>query len=135
MRMDRHEWLMQMAHLTARRATCTRAQVGAVLTLNGHILSVGYNGAPSGVEHCWHDVCENSPCTVSVHAEANAIAFAAKHGTPTDGATMYVTLAPCVPCAQLTIAAGIVRVVYDENYRSSAGLDLLRSARVEVQYR
>lgn len=133
--MDRHSWLMEMAHLTARRSTCTRAQVGAVLALDGHILTVGYNGAPAGVEHCWHDVGDTIGCQVSVHAEANAIAFAARHGTPTDGATMYVTLAPCVACAQLTIAAGIVRVVYDENYRSSAGLDLLRSARVEVQYR
>src|SRR5688500_12131146 len=73
-----------------------------------------------------------TPCSVAVHAEANAVAFAAKHGIATNGASLYTTVAPCLPCAQLVINAGIVSVMYLNGYRGRSGIDLLGSAGVAV---
>lgn len=83
---------------------------------------------PAHDENCG----ETTPCTVSVHAEANAIAFAAKYGVPTNNAVLYTTVAPCLPCAQLVINAGIARVVYVNEHRDNAGVMLLRAATVSV---
>jgi dCMP deaminase len=118
----------------AQRGTCGRAAVGVVITVGGRIITTGYNGAPSGMSHCPDtDEHQTGPsCQHAVHAEANAIAFAARHGTPTDGATLYTTLTPCVPCAQLIINAGIVRVVAHTPYRVMDGWDLLYDAGIEL---
>lgn len=131
-RPDIDETLMAIAALWAQRGTCNRAAVGAVVTLNGRIITTGYNGAPAGMPHCDHDETFVPPCTNAVHAEANALAFAAKHGTPTDGATLYTTLTPCVPCAQLIINAGIKRVVAHSPYRVMDGWNLLYDAGIEL---
>lgn len=147
MRPSMHETLRDIAQLMARRSTCSRAQVGAVIARDGRIISTGYNGAPAGLPHCDHtcecdasegynfgqhrDFCPTvQPCTISVHAEANAIAFAAREGLATRGATMFTTLSPCVPCAQLIINAGIVKVLFAEWYRNNAGVRLLEDAGV-----
>lgn len=142
-----HQTLMEVAKVMSQRSTCSRAQVGAVIARDTRIVESGYNGSPAGLEHCNHactcpdywDDSEHSveckslePCELSTHAEANAIAVAAKHGTRTDGTTMYVTLSPCINCAKLIINAGIAAVVYDRIYRETSGLDLLKLAKVET---
>src|SRR5687767_4618485 len=106
--------LMNVAREMARRGTCSRQRVGAVVARDGRILTSGYNGSPRGMLHCVHPPGETShvrgvdapTCTLAVHAEANAVAFAARHGIALDGATLYTTLSPCVPCAQLVVNAG-----------------------------
>jgi dCMP deaminase len=133
-RPDIDETLMAIAALWAQRGTCSRAAVGVVVALEGRIITTGYNGAPSGMPHCVHPTdamisgSSEVGCTSAVHAEANALAFAAKNGTPTNGATLYTTLTPCVPCAQLIINAGIVRVVAHTPYRVMDGWNLLYDA-------
>jgi dCMP deaminase len=149
-RMSRDTLLNSVAQTFALRSTCTRAAVGAVISREGRILSTGYNGAPKGMDHCTHECncgkftavmakgqhaygCPTeSPCVVAVHAEANAIAFAAKFGVPTDLTELHTTMAPCYVCAQLIINAGIIRVMYVRPYRDMSGVDLLHSANVEV---
>jgi len=83
--------------------------------------------------HHWADCRMKQPCKFSVHAEANAIAFAAKHGVATDGATLYTTMAPCLECAKLIVNAGIVRVVAASQYRDDSGTRLLHSLGVDVR--
>ena len=148
-RPSEHEVCMDYARNAARRATCSRLQVGAVLIVEGHPLSSGYNGVPSKLPHCDHicDCCDGplepdyhepgcaaGPCRLSVHAEANAIAFAARRGFSTQGAHMYVTHMPCLDCAKLIINAGITLVIYGEPYRDRSGIELLHKAGVGVQF-
>lgn len=124
------EMLLRVAQVIATRATCSRLSVGAVLAIEGRILSTGYNGAPAGMNHCLHTNDES--CKTAVHAEANAIAFAAKHGVSTRGSTLYTTHSPCLTCSHLIINAGVTRVVYELVYRDSGPLELLGSAGVLV---
>jgi dCMP deaminase len=134
--------LLNIAQVMSHRGTCARAQVGAVFALEGRVLSTGYNGAPAGLAHCVHvsepldatvDRTNDPGCVLAVHAEANAVAFAAKHGVSLAGATLYTTLSPCLACAQLLINVGVKRVVADLAYRRVDGLELLRSAAVVVE--
>lgn len=145
-RPSRHQVLMANAHAFSLLSTCSRRGNGAIITLEGRILSTGYNGAPSGMPHCDHEcICHhpdgNAPgfphypncpaipgCNVAVHAEANAIAFAAKHGVATAGTTIYCTTMPCLNCARLIVNSGIERVLYLHSYRLTDGLDLLMAA-------
>jgi dCMP deaminase len=108
-------------------STCDRNHVGVVISIDGRIVSTGYNGAPPGMPHCNHAVGSNPTmgCRESTHAEANAIAFAARNGVSVLGGTVHTTLSPCYACAQLILSAGLVRVVYDRPYRDLAGLELL----------
>lgn len=137
MRIGRDDMLMEMARLLAKRSTCTRRRVGALAAIEGRVLATGYNGAPSGQPHCIdRGYCvtgEDGGCRDSVHAEANLVAFAAKHGIALRGATVYTTCAPCIDCAKLLINAGIARVVYDESYRDPRGLELLKSSGIMVK--
>jgi len=134
-RPNRTEWLMRMTAVVSMRGTCERAQVGAIIAREGRVISTGYVGSPSGLAHCSEVGCEigsDSGCIRTVHAEANAIAFAAKAGTSTDGAELYCTHLPCLQCSKLIINAGIRRIVYDLPYRDRSGFQLLESAGVEV---
>ncbi|MHA1806805.1 MAG: deoxycytidylate deaminase, partial [Candidatus Thorarchaeota archaeon] len=116
-RFSRDELLGNIAKLVARRSTCLRSSVGALLAREGRIISMGYNGAPAGMRHCEPETCgPGEQCTRTVHAEANAIAFAAKTGIETNGSTLYTTHSPCNDCAKLLINAGICRVIYWEAY-------------------
>jgi dCMP deaminase len=147
--------LMAVAYNFEDRSTCDRNHVGAVISRQGRIIGTGYNGAPAGMEHCVHAVTISgsgqgwskprvSPvpvlntagldrgCRTAIHAEANAIAYSARHGVSIEGATIYTTLSPCYACSQIMIAAGLVRVVYDRSYRDPAGIDLLRRAGLQV---
>lgn len=149
-RVSRDEMLMDIAQVVASRSTCSRLLVGAVIARNGRVLSTGYNGAPSGMPHCDHTCitpkgcemwpgvghepqCPAGPCNNTIHAEANAILFAARHGVATENAEMYVTHAPCLICARLIINAGIMGVMYSVDYRDMAGHDLLMAAAIPIQ--
>jgi dCMP deaminase len=148
--------LMQTAVAFAERSTCERAHVRAVIAVEGRIISTGYNGAPAGMPHCNHvrthgvsgydhsdlepcplgdpdcDGVERTTCPTAVHAEANAIAFAARHGVQLQGATVYTTHSPCVPCAQLIINAGIKEVNYLHDYRITDGRVLLSAVGIDT---
>jgi dCMP deaminase len=136
MRPTRDQMLMDMAVVVASRGTCSRARVGAILARDARSFSMGYNGAPSGMPHCNHTLDEPSGngCPTSVHAEANAIVWAAREGVATDGSEMYTTHMPCLICARLIINAGIIRVVWSVDYRDHAGHDLLMTAGIELTH-
>jgi dCMP deaminase len=137
MRLPLEDVLMMSAELWAQRGTCNRLYTGAVIAREGRILSTGYNGVPSGLPHCNHNnpdsTSEGDACTRAVHAEANAIAFAARQGIAIGGSTMYATHQPCSSCAQIIINSGIEEVWYKEPYRKRDGVDLLHSAGVVVR--
>lgn len=122
---------LRMARIWAENSYCTRRQVGALIVKHKMIISDGYNGTPSG----FPNICEGADGLTYpyvLHAEANAITKIARSGNNSDGATLYVTDAPCIECAKLIIQAGIVRVVYARSYRLTDGIDLLRRAGIEV---
>jgi dCMP deaminase len=121
-----------MATVVGSRSTCNRRRVGALLVRDRRIISLGYNGNPSKMPHCDHHY-EEEVCTTAVHAEANTIAFAAKHGISTWGAILYSTDVPCLDCAKLIINAGIGRVIYFREYRNDHGKDLLKILNIEVK--
>jgi dCMP deaminase len=134
------EYFMEIATTVARRTTCLRNQVGAVLVRDKRILSTGYNGAPAGLPHCddvgclresvesgtRHELCR------AVHAEQNAIIQAALHGVSTEGATLYCTHQPCILCAKMMINAKIERVVYRQSYPDNKALMFLEQAGTDV---
>jgi len=123
---------LEMSQLWAKNSYCKRRQVGALLVKDRMIISDGYNGTPSGFENNCED--ENGVTKPYVlHAEANAITKVAKSGNNSLGATLYVTASPCLECAKLIIQAGIKRVVYNDEYRLTDGVDLLRRAGIEVE--
>lgn len=133
-RPSREQVLMEVAQLIARRSTCQRRHVGAILTLDSRIISMGYAGAPAGARHCGFDVCDvNLPCTRTIHAEANAIAFAARHGVPTDGSELYSTASPCIDCAKLIISAGVRHVFYLEEYRDLSPVLIMVDSGIRVE--
>jgi dCMP deaminase len=149
---------MAIASLIGALGTCDRKQVGAVIVRDGRCISWGYNGAPPGMPHChdkgrYHHLTfsdladwdrtferwateearlrvEKEGCRNATHAEANAIAAAAKQGISTDEAGLYVTVSPCEVCARLIIAAGIVVVYYLEAYRKDDGCQILQKASI-----
>lgn len=132
------EYFMQVARVSAYRATCDRKHVGAVVARDNHILSTGYNGSPPGHPHCddvghdLHVVDGRESCFRTTHAEVNAISVAARFGVCLDGATLYVTMKPCVQCAKAVVTAGIKRVVYDEDYGGVAGVEVLLASGCQV---
>ena len=120
---DKH--YLEMAAIWAKNSYCKRRQVGALLVKDKMIISDGFNGTPAGFENQCED--ENDVTKPYVlHAEANAITKVAKSGNSSEGATLYITTAPCIECAKLIIQSGIKRVVYAEEYRKSEGIELLK---------
>ena len=105
-------------------------QVGALIVKDKMIISDGYNGTPSGFENVCEDA-EGKTKPYVLHAEANAITKVAKSANNCDGATLYITAAPCLECSKLIIQAGIKRVVFSDSYRSNEGLDLLGRVGIE----
>lgn len=142
---------MKIALAWSEQSTCSRMSVGCVIALDGRTLSSGFNGAPRGMPHCSHECdceaiifpdghiehheeCFSGPFgCVAVHAEANAIAFAARHGIALLGSTLYTTLTPCVKCAQLIVNAGVSHVVWRTLYRDCAGLDLVVASGISTR--
>lgn len=127
-RLSRDQMLMEMAIIASKRSTCARKHVGAIIAIDGRPISVGYAGAPTGLPHCLDHGCIAGPdggCIRTQHAEANAIAFAARKGIATEKAALYTTVSPCLACAKLIINAGIDEVWFLELYRKTEGIQLL----------
>ena len=125
------ERYLRMAHIWAENSYCERRKVGAIIVKDKMIISDGYNGTPEGFEN----ICEEENNTTKpyvLHAEANAITKVAKSHNSSDGSTLYVTTSPCMECSKLIIQAGIKRVVFDEKYRITDGLDILERAGIEL---
>ncbi len=127
---DKH--YLEMAAIWSKNSYCQRRQVGALIVKDKMIISDGFNGTPSGFENECEDENYKTKSYV-LHAEANAITKVAKSGNNSCGATLYVTTSPCIECAKLIIQAGIIRVVYLNEYHNTDGLDLLRRASVDVE--
>lgn len=128
------KYFMDIALEVAKRSTCERAQVGAVIVKEKRILTTGYNGSPRGLPHCYEVGClmDNGHCVRTLHAEQNAIIQAALHGVITEGATIYVTHQPCFLCAKMIINAGLVRIVYDNEYPDDRSREFLEQAGVKL---
>ena len=143
MRASWDQYFMEIAEIVKTRSTCLRRQVGAVIVKDNRIITTGYNGAPSGTHHCTDvGTCQRIELNVpsgerhelcrALHAEQNAIIQAANIGVSTEGATLYVTLQPCVICAKMSIHAGIKKIVYKGAYPDPLSLDMLSEAGVEL---
>ena len=122
---------LKMAREWGNLSYCERRKVGALIVKDRMIISDGYNGTPTGMENICEDE-ENYTKWYVLHAEANAIMKVASSTQSCSGATPYVTLSPCKDCSKLIYQAGIVRVVYIDQYKDSTGIDFLKDAGVEV---
>lgn len=136
------EYFMEIAYVVAKRSTCLRRQIGALIVKDHRILTTGYNGAPSGLRHCLeigcirdqqgiqsgtrHELCR------ALHSEMNAIIQAAQHGVSTQGGTLYCTHQPCSVCSRMIINAGITRIVYTGDYPDDFAMSLLEEAGIEI---
>lgn len=134
MRPSRHQTFMDVAHVFAKRSTCARLNVGAVIVAQKRIISVGYNGPEAGAPHCALNACPGARgCTDSLHAERNAIDFAfGADACPWQHATMYTTHSPCPDCARRIVAAGLERVFYQLEFRLPEGIEFLIGHKVDV---
>lgn len=135
-RLARTELYMRVAELFAQRSSCLRGNVGAVIVRENRIISCGYNGAPAGMPQCDEVGCDElvgaEGCIRTIHAETNAIVWAARSGVPTLDCEMYSTHSPCGSCARLIIASGISKFYYRNDYRL-ARLDLLDKACILIE--
>ncbi len=136
---------MDLATSLALRSHCVKAQVGAVLTKDSRVISLGYNGPPAGTHNCdeqWPvEGCprdSKGSCSLALHAEQNAILYASKNNVEISGSTLYVTLSPCISCARVIFTTGIKRVIYLNSYadykglKSDEGVDFLLKFGVDV---
>ena len=134
---------MDITRLVAKRSTCLRRKVGAIFVKDKKILATGYNGAPSGLEHCLDIGClrqkkgipsgERHELCRGLHGEQNAIIQAAYHGVEIRGATLYCTNHPCIICSKMLINAGIERIVYEKGYADVLGKKMLDESGIEVE--
>lgn len=137
------EYFLELAALVSRRRTCLRRSVGAVLVRDKKILATGYNGAPSGLEHCLDIGCLREKLKIpsgqrhelcrGLHAEQNVILQAALHGISTKGSTLYITNQPCVICAKMLINAGIKEIVTGGEYPDKMAREFLREAGIKIR--
>lgn len=143
--MNRPDWdqyFMEMAKLAAKRASCLRRKVGAVLVKDKKVLATGYNGAPKDIVHCdltgclrekleiasgqRHEICRG------VHAEQNLVAQAALHGVKTEKSTVYCTHQPCIICTKILINAGVEKIYYQNSYSDKFAEKLLQESEIEL---
>lgn len=122
---------LRMARIWAENSYCIRRKVGALLVKGQMIISDGFNGTPAGFENVCEDDISGLTKPYVLHAEANAITKVARSNNSSDGSTLYITASPCLECAKLIIQAGIRRVVFNELYRITDGIDLLVRAGIE----
>lgn len=137
------EYFMEIAQVVAKRSTCLRRHVGAVIVKNKQILASGYNGTPMGLPHCEETGCMREQLKVpsgkchelcrGVHAEQNAITQAAYHGVSVKGGTIYCTHQPCVICTKMLINAGISRVVYDNPYPDELAQEMMGESQMQIE--
>ena len=139
---DRISWtdyFMNIAYMVAERSTCLRRKVGAVAVKDKHILATGYNGVPSGIEHCMNVGCLRAQLNIpsgeicrAIHAEQNIIIQCAIHGINLEGADIYCTTQPCFICTKMLINCGIKRIYIVESYPDELALAMLKEAGVEL---
>ena len=137
------EYFMEIVYLIAKRSTCLRRKVGAVIVKDNRILATGYNGVPSGIAHCdasggclreklkvpsgeRHELCRG------LHAEQNAIIQAAYHGSSIRGSVLYCTTMPCIVCAKMIINSGIKKVFFTESYNDLMAKEMLLEANIQM---
>jgi dCMP deaminase len=135
-------YFMDITRLVSKRSTCRRRAVGAILVKDKRILSTGYNGAPSGIQHCLDIGCLREDMNVAsgerhelcrgIHAEQNAIIQAALHGVSIRGATLFCTNLPCSICAKMIINAGIIKIYYESGYADRLSDEMFNEAGIEV---
>ena len=136
------KYFMDITCLVARRSTCTRRAVGAIIVKDRRVLATGYNGAPSQVRHCAEVGCLRKQLNVpsgerhelcrGIHAEQNAIIQAAYHGASIKGGTLFCTNLPCSICAKMIINAGIQQIIYQSGYADTISQEMLAEAQVEL---
>lgn len=137
------EYFMSITELVARRSTCTRRKVGAILVRDKRIIATGYNGAPSGIKHCREVGClreqqgvpsgERHELCRGLHAEQNAIIQAALHGTSIDGTNLFCTNMPCSICSKMLINARIKKIYFREGYADSLATTMLEEAGIPFE--
>jgi len=137
------EYFMRIAHEVARRSTCLRRQVGAILVRDKRILATGYNGAPRGLKHCEEVGCirtsqkvpsgERHELCRGLHAEMNAFLQAASYGISVEGSTLYTTTHPCSLCVKMLINVGVTRVVSASDYDDELAKEMLAEAGVQTE--
>ncbi|MBE0478335.1 cytidine/deoxycytidylate deaminase family protein [Candidatus Aerophobetes bacterium] len=142
MRPSWDDYFMQIAHLVAKRSTCLRRRVGAVIVRNKRILCTGYNGAPRGMTHCSEMGCLREKLNIpsgqrhevcrGLHAEQNAIIQAALYGISIKNSVLYCTHQPCMSCSKMIINAGIKKITFQGDYPDTLAQDILREAQVEL---
>ena len=138
-RPPREELYLAICQLLRTQSTCNRGQVGALLVADKRIIATGYNGSFPGDDHCLVVGCDVDPdnpsggCRRAIHAEANVLAYAARHSGGALGATLYSTHGPCLKCAQLIVAAGVASVIYQVPYRLLDGVELLDRASIPAR--
>ena len=136
------EYFMTIAEMVAKRSTCLRRHVGAILVKEKRILATGYNGAPAGLKHCEEVGCIRQNASIpsgerhelcrGLHAEQNAIIQAAYHGISIAGSTLYCTNKPCVICSKMLINAGIVKIIYEKGYDDPLADQMITEAGIEI---
>ena len=137
------EYFMKIALLVATRSTCTRRHVGAVIVIDNHILSTGYNGPPKGAKHCDETGCIREQLNIprgerhelcrGLHAEQNAIIQAAVFGVSIKGGTIYTTNFPCSVCAKMIVNAELKELVYLEDYPDELSREILKESNIKVR--
>ncbi|MBC8434468.1 MAG: cytidine/deoxycytidylate deaminase family protein [Desulfobacterales bacterium] len=135
-------YFMDITFLVAKRTTCLRRAVGAIIVKDKRVLATGYNGAPTGIEHCSEVGClreqlnvpsgKNHELCRGIHAEQNAIIQAALHGVSIKGATLFCTNLPCSICAKMIINAGISKIYHQSGYADAMSGEMLEAAGIEV---
>lgn len=120
---------MELASNLAKKSHCIKRHVGAVLTKDTRIISIGYNGPPAGTHNCDEEFSETGcardskgSCSLAIHAEQNAILYAVKNNASVSGSTLYVTLSPCLACSRIIYSMGIEKVIYLKSYAAYKGL-------------
>jgi len=137
------EYFLEMSALVAKRSTCLRRSVGAVIVKEKRILATGYNGAPSGLKHCVEVGCIRKKLNIpsgerhelcrALHAEQNALIQACLHGISVKGGTLYATTQPCVICAKMLINAGIKEIVIADGYPDKMAMSFLKQAKIKIR--
>jgi len=143
--MSRPSWeqyFMDITFLVAKRATCRRRKVGAILVKDKRVLSTGYNGAPMGLDHCLDIGClrekknipsgERHELCRGLHAEQNAIIQAAYHGVSVRGSILFCTNLPCIICVKMIINAGIKKIVYGDGYADELSRSMIEESGIEL---
>lgn len=130
MRITREQMFMDIAETVAKRSTCLRNNVGAILVLDNNIISIGYNGVPPNCEHCTTATCLGKGCNIAIHAERNAITRSLLNDM--SRYSLYVTVSPCLKCAQLIAKNPIYQVYYRYPYREREGINYLLKCGIQV---